>query len=98
LYSLICNWRDRSKLLFKNDDSRAPAVQLVQVIIALERGSQLNEFLDRFAKVKLAEIINKGKKGRTRADPEAITNLINSLRWQYNKRNCVKLHYYLEKG
>lgn len=98
LCSLICSWRDRSKPLFENDDGRAPAVQLVQVIVALEKRSQLNEFLDRFAKVKLAEIVDEGKKGRTRADPEAITNLINGLRWQHNKKNRVKLHHYLEEG
>jgi SET domain len=98
LCSLICSWRDRSKPLFEKDDGRALAVQLVQVIGALEKRSQLNEFLDRFAKVKLAETIDKGKEGRTRADPEAITNLINGLGWQNSKTNRTKLHHYLVEG
>jgi hypothetical protein len=49
-------------------------------------------------KVKLAKIINEGKKGQTYAGLKAITNLINSLRWQHTKTNRVKLYYYLNKG
>jgi hypothetical protein len=98
LCSLIYSWRDRSKPLFENNDGRAPAVQLVQAIGALEKRSLLTEFLDRFAKVKLAEIIDEGKEGRTRADPEAIANLINGLGWQNSKTNRTKLHHYLDEG
>jgi hypothetical protein len=98
LCSLIHSWRDRSKPFFENNDGRAPAVQLVQTIGTLEKRSLLTEFLDRFAKVKLAEIIDKGKKGRTRADPEAIANLINGLGWQNSKTNRTKLHHYLDEG
>ncbi|KAF4626458.1 hypothetical protein G7Y89_g11701 [Cudoniella acicularis] len=65
----------------------APTIQLVQAISALEKRSLLTEFLDRFAKVKLVEIIDKGKEGRTRVDLEAIINLINGLRWQNSKTN-----------
>ena len=54
-------------------------MQLVQVIGALEKRSHLTEFLDRFAKVKLAEMIDEEKDGRARADPTAITNLIIGL-------------------
>ena len=73
-------------------------MQLVQAISALEKRSQLTEFLDRFAKVKLAEVIDEGKAGRTRADPEAISNLINGLGWQNSKKNRKKLHHYLKEG
>ena len=98
LCSLIHSWRDRSKPFFENNDSKAPAVQLVQVIGDLENRSQLTEFLGRFAKVKLAEIIDRGKEGRTRADPGAIANLINGLGWQNSKTNRTKLHHYLIEG
>jgi hypothetical protein len=98
LCSLIYSWRDRSKPFFENNDGRAPAVQLVQTISTLEKRPLLTEFLDRFAKVKLAEIIDKGKEGRTRADPEAIANLINGLGWQNSKTNRTKLHHYLVEG
>jgi hypothetical protein len=64
----------------------------------LEKRSLLTEFLDRFAKVKLAEIIDEGKEGRTRIDLEAIVNLINGLGWQNSKTNRTKLYYYLDEG
>ncbi|PVH72525.1 hypothetical protein DL98DRAFT_520434 [Cadophora sp. DSE1049] len=98
LCSLIYSWRDRSKPFFENNDGGAPAVQLVQVIGALEKRSYLTEFLDRFAKVKLVEVIDGGKDGRARADPAAITKLINDLRWEATKTNRQKLHRYLDEG
>jgi hypothetical protein len=97
LCSLIYSWRDRSKPLFDHG-GRASAVQLVQIIDGLERRSLLTEFLDRFAKVNLAEVIDEGKDGRTRADPGAIKNLINSLRWQDTETNRTKLKNYLKEG
>lgn len=97
LCSLVYSWRDRSKPLFDNN-GRALAVQLVQTIDALEKRSHLTEFLDRFAKVKLVEVIDEGKDGRTCADPGAITNLINGLSWQDTRTNRAKLKNYLKEG
>lgn len=97
LWSLIYSWRDRSKPFFENNGG-APAVQLVQAIGALEKKSHLTEFLDRFAKVKLVEVIDGKKDGRVQADPVAITNLINGLRWENDRTNRKKLHRYLEEG
>jgi hypothetical protein len=98
LCSLIYSWRDRSKPFFENSDGRASSVQLVQAIVALEKSSQLTEFLGRFAKLKLAEIIDKGKEGRMRADPQAIASLINGLGWPNSKKSRTKLHHYLDEG
>ncbi|KAH8650375.1 JmjC domain, hydroxylase-domain-containing protein [Tricladium varicosporioides] len=98
LCSLVYSWRDRSKPFFEKNDGGAPAVHLVQVIGALEKKSYLTEFLGRFAKVKLVEVIDERKDGRIRADPVAITNLINDLRWENTRTNRRKLHYYLEEG
>jgi hypothetical protein len=86
LCSLIHSWRDRSKPLFEIDKSRPPVVQLVNVISILGERSLLTEFLDRLARVKLAEIINDGKVGRSNADPSAITNLIRDLEWKDSKK------------
>jgi hypothetical protein len=95
LCSLIGSWRDRSKPLFETDEGTT-AVRLVHVIVGLEGRSQLTEFLVRLAKVKLAEIVEKGKDGRTRAEPAAITNLIKDLKWQEKDRK--KLAHYLSEG
>jgi hypothetical protein len=98
LCSAIYSWRDRSKPFFENNDGGAPAVQLVQAIGALEKRSYLTEFLDRLAKLRLVEAIDEGKDGRVRADPLAITHLIQGLRWEDNRANRKKLHRYLEEG
>jgi len=97
LCSLIFSWRDSSKPLFEANKRTTPA-HLVQVIGSLERRTQLAEFLSRFAKVKLVEIIDKGKHGRMRADPEAITNLIKGLKWEDSRTIRNKLHRYLKDG
>jgi hypothetical protein len=65
--------------LFEIDKSRPPTVQLVNVIGILGERSLLTEFLNRFARVKLAEIIDNGKVGWLNADPRAITSLIRDL-------------------
>ena len=95
LCSLIDNWRDRSKPLFETDEGTT-AVRLVRTIVSLEGRSQLTEFLIRLAKVKLAEVIENGKDGRTRAEPAAITNLIKDLKWR--EKNRKKLAHYLNEG
>jgi len=96
--ALIYGWRGRSNPLFDNTDGRAPAVHLVKTLSALEKRSHLNEFLDRFAKVKLAEVIDGRKDGRVRADTVTITNLLNDLRWENNRTNRTKLNNYLQEG
>jgi hypothetical protein len=98
LCTLIYSWRDGLKPFFENNDGEAPAVRLVQAIGALEKRSHLTEFLDRFAKLKLVEVIDEGKDGRMRADPVAIANLINGLGWENTKKNRKKLHHYLKDG
>ena len=78
LCSLIRSWREQAKPLFQTSKGGTRAVQLVQVISVLEKRSHLTEFLDRFTKIKLAEIIDKGK-NHISIDATAITNLINDL-------------------
>ncbi|KAE8440659.1 hypothetical protein EG329_006838 [Mollisiaceae sp. DMI_Dod_QoI] len=98
LCSLIRSWRDRSKPLFEIDNSRPPAMQLVNLISILGERSLLTDFLNRLARVKLAEIIDDGKVGRSNADPTAITNLIRDLEWKDTRKNRDKLHNYLKDG
>lgn len=98
LCSLIHSWRDRSKPLFEIDKSRILAVQLVNVMGILGERSLLTEFLNRFARVKLAETIDNGMVGRLNADPRAITILIRDLQWEDTRKNRDKLHNYLKDG
>jgi hypothetical protein len=98
LCSLILSWRDRSRPLFQTNNGTRLAVQIVQTLGILVERSRLTEFLIRFAKVKLAEIIDKGKEHRTSADPKAITALMFDLGWQKTKKNREKLHNYLKEG
>ncbi|KAH8650307.1 JmjC domain, hydroxylase-domain-containing protein [Tricladium varicosporioides] len=98
LCSLIRSWRDRSKPLFEIDKARPPAMQLVNVIGILGERSLLAEFLDRLARVKLADIIDDGKAGRSNADPSAITNLIRDLQWNDTQKSREKLRNYLKDG
>jgi hypothetical protein len=98
LCSLIRSWRDRSKPLFEIDKGRPLAMQLVNVIGILGERSLLTDFLDRLARVKLAEIIDDRKVGRLNADPRAITNLIRDLEWKDTQKSRDKLHNYLKDG
>jgi len=98
LCSLIRSWRDRSKPLFEINEDSPLGSQLVKTIGVLGERSQLTDFLGRLARVKLVEIIDNGKMGRISADPQAITNLINDLKWDNTKRNREKLHGYLKDG
>ena len=98
LCSLIRSWRDRSKPLFEIDKGRPLAMQLVNVIGILGERSLLTDFLDRLARVKLAEIIDDGKVGRLNADPRAITNLIRDLEWKDTQKSREKLRNYLKDG
>ncbi|KAH7309383.1 hypothetical protein BKA65DRAFT_559597 [Rhexocercosporidium sp. MPI-PUGE-AT-0058] len=80
LRTLVRSWRDRSTPLFKVDKDNKLAVQLVRVISFGEERSQLTEFLNRFAKVKLADLIDSGKAGRISADPNSLNELIIGLK------------------
>jgi len=66
--------------LFEINKGDALVVQLVHIIRAAEGRSQLTEFLNRFTKVKLVEIIDRGKAGRTSMDLKAITKLMDDLK------------------
>jgi hypothetical protein len=98
LRTLVRSWRDRSKPFFEANKSNKPAVQLVHVIGIGEERSQLTEFLNRFAKVKLADTIDNGKAGRTSADPDSLNELIDDLKWVRTKQNRTRLHDYLKAG
>jgi len=64
LRNLVNNWRDRSKPFFENKNSNA--MQIVDAIIGIEEErSQLTNFLNRFAKVKLAGVIDQGSTSRS---------------------------------
>ncbi len=65
--------------MFEIDKSRLLTVQLVNVISILGERSLLTEFLDCLARVKLAEIIDNGKVGRSNTDLSTITNLVRDL-------------------
>ena len=97
LRSLIYSWRDLSKSMFEIS-RRDAAVQLVRIVDALETKSHLTEFLERFAKVKLAEVRDEGKDGRLFADPIALTNLMTNLKWHNTKKNRTKLSNHLQEG
>jgi len=66
--------------LFEINKGDALTIQLIHVIRAVEGRLQLTEFLNCFVKVKLAEIIDRGKAGRTSTDLKAITKLIDDLK------------------
>ncbi|KAH7378956.1 hypothetical protein BKA64DRAFT_585213 [Cadophora sp. MPI-SDFR-AT-0126] len=98
LRTLVRSWRDRSTPLFEVNKDNKLAVQLVRVISFGEERSPLIEFLNRFAKVKLADVIDSGKAGRSSADPESLNELMDGLKWARTKRNRTRLHDYLKEG
>ncbi|KAH9204926.1 hypothetical protein DL95DRAFT_493964 [Leptodontidium sp. 2 PMI_412] len=63
-------------------------MQLVRVISFGEERSPLIEFLNRFAKVKLADVIDSGKAGRSSADPESLNELMDGLKRPAWRRLC----------
>ncbi|XMA13695.1 hypothetical protein WAI453_006486 [Rhynchosporium graminicola] len=98
LRTLVRSWRDRSTPLFELNKNNELAVQLVRVIGFGEERSPLIEFLNRFAKVKLADIIDSGKAGRSSADPQSLNELMDRLQWARTTRNRSRLHSYLKEG
>ena len=98
LCSLIRSWRDRSIPLFEANEGRVPAVKIVQALGIVGEMPQLKGFLDRFGKVKLAEIINEGKENRTSADPMAITTLIGDLGWEKHDEKSYKVTQLPQRG
>lgn len=73
-------------------------MQLINIISILGERSLLTEFLDRLIRVKLVEIIDNGKVGRSNVDPSAITNLIHNLKWKDTQKSRNKLRNYLKDG
>ena len=73
-------------------------MQLVNVIGILGERSQLTDFLNRLARLKLAEIIDNRKVGRSNTDPSTITNLIHDLKWKDTQKSRDKLRNYLKDG
>ena len=98
LRTLVRSWRDRSMPLFDLNKDNEVAVQLVRVIGVGEGRSPLIEFLIRFAKVKLADVIDSEKAGRSSADPASLNKLMDGLKWARTKRNRTRLHDYLKEG
>jgi len=84
--------------LFDLNKNNEVAMQLMQVIGVGKGRSPLIEFLIRFAKVKLADVIDSEKAGRSFADPASFNKLMDDLKWARTKRNRTRLHDYLKEG
>jgi len=84
--------------LFKIDKSRSLIIQLINVISILGERSLLTDFLNRLTRLKLAEIIDNRKVGRSNTDPSTITNLIHDLKWKDTQKSRDKLRNYLKDG
>jgi hypothetical protein len=78
--TLVRSYRDQSKLLFKINKGINPAIRFLRIISVTEGRLQLIEFINRFAKVRLAYNIDNRKAGRTSADLEALNKSIVSYR------------------